>query len=101
MPRNVATALNIRLYIAKKWGRTRFFPDSKRSSNSIAFPWGLFFALTPIELTAGNPEIGAKVERDKEINALALTVGTGSQLSKEDLSIGIFAGWDILLSKKI
>lgn len=100
VPSDVSTKLNAGLYVSRKWGRTRFFRDSERTSNSIAFSWAGFIGPSPVELTASNTEPTARVEGEKKINMLALTLGTGFQLSKDDISLGILGGWDLPISEK-
>jgi len=52
---DASTSVNAGIYVGKKWGRTRFYQDKDRSTNSVSFTAAIFVSPTVIALSDLQP----------------------------------------------
>lgn len=87
----LSSGINAGVYVGRKWGRTRFFADTGRKSNSWAFMLAGVFTPTVIAIDSTNTDKQVKITSSE----LGMSLGGAALLSFKDLNVGVVGGWDL------
>lgn len=91
IPNETTVDVNAGIYVGRKWGRTRFFSDKSRTSNSLSYTFGMF--ASPMVIVLGPKTSHQKVSR--ESNELGIGTGLALMVAYRDINVGILGGFDI------
>jgi hypothetical protein len=97
IPNDLSTNINIALYLAKKWGRTRFYYDQAKTHNTISFMLSVFAGPTQIQLSGSNTTDNAV----KTTNQLGGSFGLAFSAEISSVSFGLFFGKDLSFGNAI
>ncbi|MCW3084230.1 MAG: hypothetical protein JWP12_1596 [Bacteroidetes bacterium] len=82
------------VYVGRKWGRTRFYQDKLKTTNSLSFTAAIFAAPTVIAISSDNTRRKVQIKS----NEMGIGFGGAFLISYRDLNIGILGGFDFPVS---
>lgn len=94
IPNDASTSINAGIYLGKKWGRTRFYKDKDRTTNSISYSLAIFLSPTVIAISEETTQ--KKVEQKS--NEIGIGYGIAGMLAYREINFGVLIGIDSPIS---